>query len=98
MNRVIATKYYGTSYQERGMDDDEAPGEQSARAGGADVPVRTPDAPVRDGDDDARARQGPEHQAQLRLALHGGGGVAAAWADRRAGDRARGTPARAHRL
>ena len=34
----------------------------------------------------ARARQGSEHQAQLRLALHGRRGAATARADRRAGD------------
>src|SRR6266496_4926289 len=80
------------------MNDNEAQGEQSARAGSAVMPRGAPDAPLRDGDYDARARQGPEYQAQLWLAIYGCRGAAAAQAHRRAGDRARGPTPRAHRL
>src|SRR5690349_20603408 len=78
--------------------DDAAAGIQPAGAGGAQLPDRTADAPVRDLHDTARAWQGAQHQAELRLAVLGRRGAPEARADQCSGDDARGTAPRAHRL
>ncbi len=71
---------------------------QPAGPGGAGVPQRAPDAPVRDRPAAAAARQGEHPQDQLRLAVHRRPEPRKARLRRGRGRTAGGQPARAHDL
>src|SRR4051812_29682106 len=75
-----------------------APALQPSRTRGAGAAVRAADASLRDGGDAEGAAQGRQHQAALRLALHGDRCAGETRRRRRERDLARGQPARAHSL
>src|SRR5580704_16457371 len=102
--RILVYEYLKASPRKRGLCDEvvrdgkAAQGQQPAGAVAAHAADGTADVPLRDGHAAAGTRQGPRHQDQLGVVLHGGPEPGKERLHRGGRDRPRGPAARADHL